>query len=713
MPLNQRKRSPKNEEDFSMNFIQKLIILGFLLGGSLIAMQSDKVYYSRSKLKVLDTQGKQKHAPVSILIDEQNDERIEGTNIAITKLLVYKIKRYPDAYPIITSAHLFKNLLLRTKDPSRTKNETDLELSKIIGEKEITSEEWDIYDIPQSQFVLLMPKYFVEIYGKNLGFKKLPDMTNLLPTDEAISISTTQKINPYKKIIDWIEQNKKLTPFSAKDFDQVFMSKSESIAPPLWDFFIIGHGTTQPPLIANLSPNSFNSMLSFFDSKIKTGTIYVVSCMAGGKNRTLLETTKDGVQISHNYIFILGAISDSIVKTQGEYLDQVTHDFFNYAAFVQDRGESVSALLKKLIYFYPTVETPHGATALPQIWFPGGFGFQTLNIVDSILSLGNVFLRIHQEENKPIIIDKQRVVLLYPSTINATLEVIPVRQAEAYYKPWKDLLFVFEPTFFKDTDEQTKQTVIDQLKKEGVLPSFLEQLPGLAIAQSDANPNYYIYPEFISMQTGESKKHSISKIKVGTKIAGSEVAQGVLQFIREAFFDIGPKEGSFTFFIDEITGINDLSLTLAASRILSNIKEKHPLEEVLKDRINKEITLKNVMLLFDKQSISTLITFQIDNTAWLYMDDFFSKDPRKEMRWNFKEVNNSAAEQSYKDLKAKIETPGAPSQKSISEILKQKHAEIPLKKAVEAKRKEAAESAVKKYKEAAIATKPAQEEPKK
>ena len=204
-------------------------------------------------------------------------------------------------------------------------------------------------------------------------------------------------------------------------------------------------------------------------------------------------------------------------------------------------------------------------------------------------------------------------------------------------------------------------------------------------------------------------RHAFTDISIATKIGNQQVAEGVLQFIRDGFFDLS-KENEQRYFIDTLTGDNDISLTLAASRLVSNTKDKHPLEELLKDRINKEITLKNIIL----QAPDLFIAFQIDDTAWWLTNKDLPKDPTKEMRWNFKKMDVKAHEKFYTLSKSSVTTPtGESSQKSISEILKQKQAAIMLKKAVELKKKEAAETAVKKYKEAALATKSAQEEPKK
>ena len=665
-----------------------LALFGLLLGGSLEAMtKSDyKPYYIKGNLTSLDKKGQRRHAAMKILIDEQNKERVDSNNAPFTSELVLSLQ--DESFPLIISAHLLKNLLIRTRtyDPSNfhSQNKRSTELKEHMDKVKLVSSQWELYDVPQSQFILLIPKDFSYLFqGKNLGLKQLSSLDKLIPENDQ-----NQKLTdyPYKELIDWLEQNKKIIPFSPKDLDQIFISNSD--ATPIWDFYIGGHGEFEPSIIANLSPAALNSMLSFFDNKIKTGIIYVSSCYAGGKNRTLLETTKDGVQTNHNFIIIIGSIADSIVISQVQVSNDSLSVFFNNAGFIQDKGDSVNNLLNQLTSFVPTPQAPHGATGIPQVWFPGGYGFQTPNIGKQVLSLGNVFVTTHKENNQPIAIENKIVTLVYPSVIDVPLRIQPFSMGFIVKKEWHDFPLVYEPNFFVNIDLQTQKKILDQLKTEGALPPYLYQLPELAHVQNASNPNYYLYPQFISMMTPYAR-HSFSNISISTKIGNQQVAQGVLQFIREGFFD-ATKANKQNYFIDTLTGDNDISLTLAASRLLSNTQDKHALEQLLQDRANKEITLKNVML----QAPDWLIAFQVDGipVAWLFTRNDFSKDPTKEMRWNFWPMDPKEYEELYKANKQKlIAAPaGEPSQKSITEILKQKHAEIMLKKAVELKKKQEA-----------------------
>ena len=474
-----------------MNFIQKLIILGFLLDGSLLAMNPStpwspsnlepyQLYYTDANLVNLDNSGQARHAAMKILIDENNSEQADPAKGVLSQELARSLQ--DESFPVVTSASLLKNLLKATR-----KNKPESDLKTFMNEAGFTSFRWDLYDVPQSQFILLMPKTFSILFqGRNIGLKQLPSLNALIPENAQ---SQNLADFPYKKLIDWLKQNKKIIPFSPKDFDQIFASKSDKT--PIWDFFVYGHGALQP-IIAGLTPDQFNSMLSFFDKKIKTGTIFVISCYAGGKNRTLLETTEDGVQINHNFIFILGSIADSQVVVYFGQLHANINKFLNNAGFIQDKGTGLTNLLRHLasqIWSTYTIST-HGATAFPQVWLPGGYGFQTPNIIEGALTLGSVFLKKHKENNQPIIIENKIITLLYPPIIDVPLYIRPFNYKEILEKPWTGLSLVFEKDFFHNVDSQRQKEIINQLKTKGILPAYLSQLPELAQVQNDSNPNF-------------------------------------------------------------------------------------------------------------------------------------------------------------------------------------------------------------------------------
>ncbi|CAN5187931.1 hypothetical protein BH09DEP1_BH09DEP1_6780 [soil metagenome] len=695
-----------------MQQIIKMAIVCLFFNQSLLPMGSKpyvepyKIYYDANNLKAIDSQGQQRHAAMEIYIDELDEISPESNNTALTKLISLSLPK--QSFPILASAHLIKNLLIRSRtyDSSdfHSQNEDSQYLKKVMKEVNLTHFYWDIYDIPQTQFVLLIPKAFSKLYGGAYGkVPGLKEINSISASPKAIATNPRNKSSllpgefendkqkeeyDYKELIDWLEKNKKVIPFSAKHLSEIFINKTDTTS-PIWDFFIIGHGGFggPDPLIANLKPAIFNSMLSFFDNEIKTGIIYVVSCFAGGQNRTLLETTKEGVQTNHNFIFILGAIGDKPVITLNELLNDEVHTFFNNAGFIQDKGTGLNNLLRYLSGFKTTISSPHGASGLPQIWLPGGYGFQTFNVFNHFLTIGNVYLKKYQENKEFIDIENILAVLLYPTFIDVPLKVHPFKMPGFIKKPFKNLALVYEPNFFENIDSKKQTKIIKQLQLENLLPFYwnLEQVK----AEDTKNPNYYLYPQFISMRRPFGGA-TFSKIIVNNKAAAVsqdafEHTRGILQFIRDAFFDLDI-ENNQNYYIDELKGKNDISLTLAASRLASNTEEKHPLEEVLKNVAHLDITLKNVLL----QWPDTIIGFQFENTAWILTRALFPSDPTK-MRWNFDRYNVTEYEKLYKSERNRLlGTPENIPQKNISEILKEKQRQILLKQAVDLKKKQEA-----------------------
>lgn len=693
-----------------MNFKKSILLLIVLALNSFGAQRAKKpyvepiaAYYTANVFNSL-TNGKQ-HAPLAILIDTINEEKVDSNNATLAAFLAYNLI---PSNAILISGHILKNLLIRTRtyEPGHihTTNEESIKLKKIMDNIHLDSSLWSLFDVPDSPLVLLVPKSIIKLFndsGKNIGIKQLPPLDNLLPQE---TTNVKPQDQSYTSLISWLEKNKKELPHSTqeelqsalsynlgKDLEKIFINKSDDTT-PIWDIFFIGHGTITPPIIGSFNPTAFNKVLSYFDTKVKTGIVYVISCSSGGQNRTLLETTQDGIQILHNFILILGSISDSAVisTTVLDYKKMLL--FFNIAGFIQDKGTSINNLLRYIVHPNPDPDSPHGLTGFPQIWFPGGYGFLTPQILNFTLTLGNVFLKVHRENKQPIHIENVLAVFLYPKIIDVPVIVNPVTIGGAIKRNWKHLSFIFEDDFL---NAPNATSVINSLKAENLLPDYLSGLPESAQETNPNNPNYYLYPQFISMAP-EQAQYYFSNININTTLQGKQVTQEILQFIRDAFFD-QVKKSEHTYFIDSLTGADDISLTLAASRLLAQVKDKHPLEELLKNRANKEITLKNVII----DSFNTYIGFQIYNTTWALNQNNLTDNPTTNMRWNFSPIDNKQYEDYYKSHKQQILKGNTSfSQKNISAILQEKQRQILSKKEVELKRKEAAELAVKKYQEA-------------
>ena len=634
------------------------------------------IYYDAAHLKQLDQKKIQKHAPMLILIDELQEEKIDNQQLFVTASLSYGIKQ--QIYPILTTASVLKNLLWKMDPwlnalatPPALSGQT--ELIKILRSftPQITAQNWRIYDVPNSQFVLLIPNNFTNMFGQNLGIKPLPEITQFLKLPSALNI--------------WLDKKKKIIPFSKKDLQQVFVPKTDNISTHIWDFIVVGHGTDNPPIIANLSPQLINEMFSFFDNQIKTGMVLVLSCYSGGGNRKLLETTQAGVQINHNFILILGSASNNIVNVFYPLDYPYFNLFYNNAAQVQDKGSSFDILWENLAKakLFSTEESVHGFQNIPQVWFPGGIGFQSINIPDLIFSLGNVLLKTRQEDKEPIDTVGDAVVLIYPAVIDVPLYVYPIRKdRQITLKNWQNIPHIFESNFSGGNVSQLEKLLL-LLNTDGLLD----------IARSNKASKSF-YPQFISLNT--SSGHIFTDIMVESDFFDENNRQssglGVMQFIRDSFFDIGTEGTPKFYFIDRLTGFNDISLLLAASRLMRNAPAKHPLEDYLQNFVGQNITLENITILTNNNNLQFTLYFAIEDTYWQYTSAQAQEDAKTLNWWNFKLMGNVRATYNRDYLKYKtqlVEKPDTINQKSISAVLEEKQRQMLLKKAMELKQSSA------------------------
>ena len=155
-----------------------------------------------------------------------------------------------------------------------------------------------------------------------------------------------------------------------------------------------------------------------------TGVVYISTCFAGGKNINLLKMSDTGITFSHNFILIVGSATDAPTYVENEQEKFYLH-YYNFSAFLQDKGTSLNKLLQEINTLNMHTDSPHGTSNIPQVWLPGGLGFQTFNIDERLFILGNVLVRVHEDEKKPITISDKQAVLVYPQSIKVPVIVKP------------------------------------------------------------------------------------------------------------------------------------------------------------------------------------------------------------------------------------------------------------------------------------------------
>jgi len=283
----------------------------------------------------------------------------------------------------------------------------------------------------------------------------------------------------------------------------------------------------------------------------------------------------------------------------------------------------------------------------PQVLLPGKRTFKT-HETRRVFKVDLALKKERTDAQKPIVITQKQAVLWYPRHV-----LTPVR-----VKPYKNKRFRLMKKI--QWEKEKASSVIELLRKHmatlGNIAQDPQAFPALNeleqqraqkeeeeeeeqeqettqnIRETMRTAAEYLYPEFISMKRGDATHH-ITHIQV--KNPHSPYA-GVLQFIRDAFLDISYRPTRKTFKIDKLTGNNDICLAFEALRHAGIIKKVHPLEQALRQHMNKRITLKDVIIQTESLSKDTLdinISFVVGKDRWIC-----SNNAKSRHLWDFKRL---------------------------------------------------------------------------
>ena len=668
-----------------------------LLTGQSNAMAPVETYYDPVHLEQVDQSGLRRHAPCMMFIDQSvNEKPYDLEPGAMLELFGSALKL--GFSPIIVDVRVLSNFLIKRINSDQFINDPSGEGKWVARLRDIPFNQanWQVYHVPypteqgvvNAPFFLLVPKQFLDLYPNNNGLR-LDQLSAITFKDDS-------------QLLDWITNNNKFFPWDPpRDLARIFKPRKleQDDKSPIWDFIVAGHGV-MGEVIADLSPQNMQRLLEFFNNKITTGLVYLMSCYAGGINLELLHFKKDinndPFLMQLNYVLTIGSVGD-VPSTTGSVMAIKSIDsLFNKAAQLRDKGKSLNELLQVIskITVNLGLRTLHGTVNIPQVWLPGGLGTQTFNVDNRIKVLGEVLTRVYEDENRLLELSDKLAVLLY-----ADFHTFPIRVLPTDYNPalrpeqyvdinhTEDLRATYWK-YFPSTIEVNLR-MIGQQKGAALMTAiknykdYLDRSKNIFPAHKDIvlDKNFlplkgyssYLYPSFISMNRRNLMQH-FSSIEVMHKINGREYPfAGVLNFIRDAFME-PLRRSTKVFLIDELSGNNDISLLLEAVRMEKNIMEQHALEKVLTDYINKPITLKKVSV--QTRGIGTSepevnVRFQFNDTAWM-LNVWPSSIEKEEHDWNFKEIEMTKYEEIFDDYKKDIAT----AQKRISKILQKKKEEM-------------------------------------
>ncbi len=651
-------------------------------------------YYSSANLARLTAEGERKHAPLAIIVDQENIEAPAKDHFALTLNFAYMLQTA--FVPMIVSRSIVYNYFFRRNRAEKEK----ADFYFIPENNPVSFNKWHAYHVPLSQFFLFVPNHYIKHYENSLGLNlsNLTDISKELPTAqdyEAIldyicirnyDDTPPFSINNLRTILTTIKQtkppssgNKQLTKADLKQQDQL----------PIWDVILHGHGSYKGN-IGGIPPRDAQELLTFFNNELPVGLFYIESCSTGGENLNLLEFDKTidkpkRVLRNLDYILVVGSVTDKKTffffdepTTTGQLLSQLYSD----AAQLQGKGKSLDTLLNNLNKFYRHSGSPHGTSNIPQVWLPGGLGFQTYQINKKVQIVGNVKVRTHEQEQRPIILpDSSLATLVYTNSIEVPILVMPhvtkdksVSAELDVRTKWNQSPNLAESLFW----------LVDQLEESERYPALTHILKkldigskGKRITGTNVKALKLLYPEFISMLRGNLTKQYFSNIELLTHEGEENELTGVMHFIRDAFFDIGGRSTTKIFLIEELIGNNDLSALLELSRLSMGAADSHPLEEKLTSSIGKQIKLQKVAIVTDASHIG--LGFIFDDTSWLLEllpESDWEKEKPNTTNWrNFSQRNIAEYTDEYEDLKKGI-TPEKIGQKSISDILHKKSAAL-------------------------------------
>jgi hypothetical protein len=353
-----------------------------------------------------------------ILIDEKKQETPESAlnNMAVTRAFTIAFGMHDEfpQVPFLVSKSIVSNFIFRNARADITNDRS------LIGSPKWDT--WQIYEVNDTQFLLFLP---TDSLFKGI---QMPSAENLtpLPSDA-------------HKLALRLKDHSEMPPFQPEQLKKVFKTRNVSQEElPVWDILFFGHGQSAPPakakkprlhfnfkkpikktpIIGGVTIPTMQKLLTFFNTNMSLGTLFIESCEAGGTNSILLQFKEEADQkilMTLHFTVIIGSISDSQTT-----LNEFSH--LKWKEFFKKTNRPLNELITLLSTTYrtkiPFTNDPFASSNIPQFWIPGGYGFQTYQADKRIKILSKTLVAAHEDENRPIIIpETAEVVLVYPQTI--------------------------------------------------------------------------------------------------------------------------------------------------------------------------------------------------------------------------------------------------------------------------------------------------------
>lgn len=613
------------------------------------------------------------HGQFIILYDRH--ENAERGPISVVKSLADVVIN--TRHPFMVNARLVNNFLIRN---------ARAEKRDICCSKPVDWNAWDVYKVPGEGFLYFVPKAYIQEHP-NHGLllraedsvssdpkslmdavqKRESEIFNINILRHVFQLRSKPKIQPH-------ERNQSLNDREEQEPSIELLQEQQRL--PIWDIVLNGHGSLanidapapeESTVIAGISVKKMKEVFKFFANELYVSTVLIQTCSVGGRNANLLQFDRaigNNTLLSLNFAVILASVSDEL--TTGFNVVPKWNVFLTLAASAAPLGSMLKALDVDPVGSH---WSPHASSNIPQVWIPGGYGFQTYQVDDRVKILSKVFVAAREDEQRTINIpNTTEVVLVYPTKID-----VPVKIG-LFNKPWdrggSDWRII---EYNLRTEAWIRVPSVVELLAE--LPeatiSSLQDAPALAglkmkhanFKQDVAYSKYYIYPGFVSMLKSADNQHTFNRIELAVALSeNAALADGVMTFIRDAFVPslITGSEIRQMYTINELTGNNDISLLLELVRAKEG-GDVSELETAMRPFIGKKITLENVVVRsVPKMVKKVIIKFQFQGVTWRALVDYSGKS--KKIGWKFfpsDVVHGTSSSQEEKQL-------------SISEALKKR-----------------------------------------
>jgi ankyrin repeat protein len=328
---------------------------------------------------------RKKHAPIMVLADPCGDDK---------KLNTFKKELYDIAQSQFAPLLLLNYSLLQT-----FKNATH----PFFFDLKVFTQQYRLFDIPNTQFVILIPHWFLAYYSMDSGLRleSFEEKSDLLSNETACTAWLKAKERslgtPTEKIL--------ISRF-VTDLEKTFVLQGPSdIQLPLWDIYFGGHGSSgmhsKPAYLANFPMQEFVKILHFFSEKTTTNLMLVSSCCAGGVNANALNQELNKKTRPLSFHLIIESIGDTETFSGRANLDgsefladprmpRLMEDYFQNAAqlepierypeadqLAQDSFVNIlDSLLARLAFAHGSL---HGSEYLPQWRLRGNDFFNVLD----------------------------------------------------------------------------------------------------------------------------------------------------------------------------------------------------------------------------------------------------------------------------------------------------------------------------------------------